>query len=80
MLASRDTSDRQRVALTMLLRMAQRGRHISSVRLPAMGTAVQAFAKVGEILRASNVAANTEMQKGLDALASSGPEPDDEEP
>jgi hypothetical protein len=74
MIADRNTSEHQRLALTMLLRMAMRGRHISSTRLPAVSSAVQAFARVGEILRASNVAAEVELKKGLDSLAAAGPE------
>ncbi len=77
MIADRNATERQRYALAMLLRMAARGRHISSRRLPAVTTAMQSFAKVGEILRSSTKDASDELQKGLDAMAASGPEPDE---
>jgi hypothetical protein len=72
-LADRNTSERQRLALEMLLRMAKRGRHLSSVRLPAVSTATQRF-----------VNAREELQRGLDEIAAAsatdlGPPDEDEE-
>jgi RNA:NAD 2'-phosphotransferase (TPT1/KptA family) len=52
MIADRNTHELDRRALEGILRMAQRGRHLSSTRLPAVSTAVQHFAKAQEHLSA----------------------------
>ena len=70
MISDRSLSERQRLALSMALRLALRGKHISSTRLPAVSTATQSFVKARELLDA-----------GLSEIArSDGPdEPDPEE-
>jgi hypothetical protein len=85
MIADRNNSSRQRAALEMLLRVAQRGRHLSSTRLPSVITALQLLVKAQEALqeglagtgRSAFVRAQEHLQGGLTGLSGPGPEPED---
>jgi hypothetical protein len=81
MIADRNTSELDRRALEAVLRMAQRGRHISSSRMPAVSTAVQNFVAAREELALGRLSAGQQrLQQGLEAIGRpTGPEPDDEE-
>jgi len=79
LIADRNTSERQRVALQMAIRLSLRGKHLSSTRLPAVSNALQNFVKVREIMDD----ARDRLTAGLDQIAGAGgPEapsdPDDE--
>lgn len=52
MIADRSASELDRKALELLLRVAMRGRHLSSTRMPAVTTATQHFVKAREQLEA----------------------------
>ena len=52
MIADRSASELDRKALELLIRVATRGRHLSSTRMPAVTTATQHFVKAREQLEA----------------------------
>lgn len=78
MISDRNTPARQRQALEMAMRLALRGRHITSQRLPAVTSSVQDFVKAREILDD----ARTRLNSGIDRISgASDPSldpPDDE--
>lgn len=79
MIADRNTSELDRRALEAVLRMAQRGRHISSTRIPAVSTAVQSFVAAREELERGRVQASQQrLQQGLETIAADGPEPEED--
>ena len=81
MIADRNTSELDRRALEGTLRMATRGRHISSERIPAVSTAVQSFVAAREELARGRVTAGVKrIEQGLAAIGQpTGPEPDETE-
>lgn len=79
LISDRNTSELDRLALEGLLRMAQRGRHISSERFPAITTAVQSFIAAREALAHGKIeAGQARLAQGLEAIAASaGPVPEE---
>lgn len=70
LLADRGTSELDRRALELVLRVARRGRHISSSRMPAVNEAVQSFVRAREML-------NTGLSKIADPVIEE-PDPEDD--
>lgn len=81
MIADRNTPELDRRALEGLLLMAQRGKHISSTRLPAIADASQHFVKAREEIASGRTQSGlTALQRGLDTVAGvNAPEPRDDE-